>query len=110
MPGSAILAVFPPSLEPELVAHVAELLAEARDYLRQHIDRLPSLTPTEAMTTIKAIMRQHRGLRFCRGEGGSMWPIYPRTWSAGQRATVQALWFAAGPALDRDDFKGIDAG
>jgi len=92
------------------VAHVAELLAEARDYLRQHIDRLPSLTPTEAMTTIKAIMRQHRGLRFCRGEGGSMWPIYPRTWSAGQRATVQALWFAAGPALDRDDFKGIDAG
>lgn len=108
--GERVLAVFPPALHAELVTNASELLVEAQDYLRQHLDKLPVLAPAEAVKIVKSIMRQHRGLRFCRGDGGSRWPIYPRTWTAGQKATVQALWFAAGPALDRDDFKGIDAG
>lgn len=105
-----ILAVYPPELEPELIAYAGSLLAEARGYLSAHMDKLPVLDPAEAVKIVKSIMRQHKGLRFCRGDGGSRWPLYPMTWTAGQKATVQALWFAAGPALDRDDFKGIDAG
>ena len=105
-----VLAIYPPSLEPELIAYAGSLLAEARPYLAAHMDKLPILTQPEAVKIILGIMRQHRGLRFCRGDGGSRWPLYPMTWTAGQHATVQALWFAAGPALDRDDFKEIDAG
>lgn len=108
--GERTFAVYPPSLEPELIAHAGSLLVEARDYLSAHMDKLPALNPAEAVEIVKSIMRQHRGLGFCRGDGGSRWPLYPKTWTAGQKATVQALWFAAGPALDRDDFKGIDAG
>ncbi len=102
--GERILAVYPPSLEPELIAYAGSLLVEARPYLTAHMDKLPILTQPEAVKIILEIMHQHRGLKFTRGDGGSMWPIYPRTWTAGQRATVQSLWFAAGGAFDRDDF------
>ena len=108
--GERVLAVFPPALPAELVANASELLVEAQDYLRQHLDKLPVLDPAEAVEIVKSIMRQHRGLRFCRGDGGSRWPLYPMSWTAGQKVTVQALWFAAGPALDRDDFEGLDTG
>lgn len=108
--GERILAVYPPSLEPELIAYAGSLLSDAREYLIANRDRLPILSQADAVTAIKEIMYQHKGLRFCRGDGGSMWPLYPKGWTAGQKATVQALWFAAGPALDHDDFKGIDAG
>jgi hypothetical protein len=106
--GGRVLAIFPPDLDAELVAATSEVLVAARPYLRQHMDRLPILTPTDAVQIIKDIMREHPGLRFCRGDGGSRWPLYPREWTAGQRATVQALWFAAGDALDRCDFREID--
>ena len=106
--GERVLAIYPPSLEPELVASASELLAEARPYLAANADKLPVLTPAQAVKIILDIMRQHKGLRFCRGDGGSRWPLYPRTWSAGQRATLQALWFVAGEALDRDDFMEVD--
>lgn len=103
-----ILAIFPPDLDPELVAAASEVLAEARPYLAAHLDKLPVLTPAEAVVKIKVIMREHPGLRFIRGEDGSMWPLYPKTWTAGQKATAQSLWFAAGDALDRDDFRGVE--
>ena len=106
--GERVLAIYPPALEAELVAYASELLAEARLYLATNMDKLPALTPAQAVIAIKEIMRQHAGLRFCRGEAGSRWPIYPRTWTAGQKATAQALWFAAGDALDHDDFMEVD--
>lgn len=106
--GERILAVYPPALEPELIAYAGSLLAEAREYLASHLDKLPILPPAEAVTAIKEIMRQHKGLRFTKGDDGSRWPIYPRTWTAGQKATAQSLWFAAGEALDRDDFMEVD--
>jgi len=106
--GERILATCPPAFDPELIAYASELLSEARTYLAAHLDKLPVLEPAEAATAIKEIMRQHKGLRFCRGDDGSRWPLYPKTWSAGQRATVQALWFAAGDALDHDNFEEID--
>lgn len=107
--GEHALAIYPPTLEPELVAHASELLAEARTYLAAHLDKLPILEPAEAVKIILEIMRMHKGLRFCRGGDGSRWPIYPKTWTAGQKATMQALWFAVGPALDNDDFMEVDA-
>ncbi|KAF5031543.1 hypothetical protein DSECCO2_626670 [anaerobic digester metagenome] len=107
--GEHIIAIYPPALEPELIAYAGSLLVEAQDYLRQHIDKLPALTPAEAVEIILGIMRQHPGLRFCRGDVGSMWPLYPTTWTAGQKATVQSLWFAAGDALELDSFMGVDA-
>jgi len=97
--GERVLAVYPPELPAELVAYASELLAEARPYLTTNMDRLPILSPAEAVKTIMEIMRQHPGLRFCRGGDGSRWPIYPASWAAGQKATVQALWFVAGDAL-----------
>lgn len=103
-----IVAVFPSPLEPELVAYAGSLLAEARPFLSVHLEKLPVLPPPEAVEILKDTMRQNKGLRFCRGEAGSRWPLYPKTWTAGQRATVQALWFAAGDALDLDAFKEID--
>jgi len=105
--GERILATYPPALAPELIAYASELLSEARDYLRQHLDKLPILTPAEAVTAIMEIMRQHKGLKFTRGTDASIWPVYPRHWSAGQKATVQALWLVAGDALNRDDFEGV---
>jgi len=99
-----ILAVYPPELPAELVAYASELLAEARPYLTTNMDRLPILTPAAAVKAILEIMRRHDGLRFTRGDDGSRWPLYPTTWTAGQKATVQALWFAAGADLDRDGF------
>lgn len=107
--GDRIIVIYPPALEPELVAYAGSLLAEARDFLHQHMDRLPLLAPAEAVTEIKRIMAAHKGLKFTRGTDASMWPLYPRTWTAGQKATVQALWFVAGDALDRDDFEGVEA-
>ena len=106
--GKRVLAIYPPALEPELVAYAGSHLAEARPYLAANVDKLPILPPTDAVEIVKDVMRKHKGLRFCRGEAGSRWPIYPREWTAGQRATLQGLWFAAGAALDRDDFKEID--
>lgn len=106
--GKRVIAIYPPSLEPELVAYAGSLLAEARPFLAANLDKLPVLTPAQAVEIILNIMRAHKRLRFCRGDGGSRWPLYPKTWTAGQRATVQALWFAAGDALDREDFKGVD--
>lgn len=107
--GERVLTVYPPTLEAELVAYAGSLLAEAQDYLRQHLGKLPVLSPDEAVATIKAVMRQHKGLKFTRGTDASLWPLYPRGWTAGQRATLQSLWFAAGDALDRDDFEGVEA-
>ena len=107
--GERILATHPPALEPELIAYAGSLLVEARTYLAAHLDKLPVLASAEAVTEIKRIMRPHRGLRFCCGDDGSRWPIYPRPWTAGQRATLQTLWLAAGDALDNDDFMGVDA-
>jgi len=106
--GERVLAVYPPALEPELVAYASELLAEARDFLCQHMDCLPVLTPAAAVKIILDIMRRHDGLHFTRGADGSRWPLYPRTWTAGQKVTLQALWLVAGGALDRDEFKGVD--
>jgi len=107
--GERILANYPPALEPELIAYAGSLLADARDYLRQHLDKLAVLTPAEAVAAIKAVMRQHKGLKFTRGTDGSMWPLYLKTWTAGQKATVQSLWFVAASALDKDDFMEVDA-
>ena len=107
--GERVLAVYPPDLESELIAYASELLAEAQPYLAANIDRLPILTPAAAVKTILEIMRQHDGLRFTRGEDGSRWPLYPTSWTAGQRVTLQALWFAAGDALDLDEFMEVDA-
>ncbi|WP_029457256.1 hypothetical protein [Solidesulfovibrio alcoholivorans] len=107
--GKRILAVFDPTMEPELVAYASELLAEARPYLAANMDRLPILTQAEAVKILLDIMRQHKGLRFCRGDGGSRWPLFPKGWTAGQKATVQSLWFAAGDALDEDSFMEVDA-
>jgi len=90
------------------VAYASELLAEARPYLTTNMDRLPILSPAEAVKTIMEIMRQHPGLRFCRGDDGSRWPLYSKTWTAGQCVTLQALWLAAGDALDRDGFMEVD--
>lgn len=106
--GERVLAVYPPALEPELIAYAGSLLAEARDFLRQHMDKLPSLGAADAVTEIKRIMNAHKGLKFTKGDDGSRWPIYPRTWTAGQKAMAQSLWFAAGEALDRDDFMEVD--
>ena len=105
--GGRALAIYPSSLEPELVAYAGSLLAEARGYLSVNMDKLPVLSPAEAVATVKSIMRQHKGLRFARGDGDSLWPLYPATWTAGQKTTVQALWLAAGEALDLDDFKEV---
>jgi len=106
--GERVLAVYPPALEPELIAYAGSLLVEALPYLRQHMDKLPSLGAADAVTEIKRIMNAHKGLKFTKGDDGSRWPIYPRTWTAGQKATAQSLWFAAGEALDRDDFMEVD--
>jgi len=106
--GEHVLAVYPPELEPELIAYASELLAEARDFLRQHMDRLPILAPAAAVEHIMEIMREHPGLRFTRGDDGSRWPLYPKTWTAGQRVTLQSLWLIAGDALDLDDFMEVD--
>ncbi len=70
------------------------------------MDKLPILPSANAVEVILDIMREHPGLRFCRGDGGSRWPIYPRDWTAGQRATVQSLWLMAGDALDTNYFEG----
>jgi len=106
--GERLLILYPVELPDGLIEYAEDLLEDGKPYLRQHMDRLPILTPAEAVEIIKSIMRTHRGLRFCRGDGGSRWPLYPKTWSAGQKATVQSLWFAAGDALDRDNFEEID--
>ena len=106
--GERILAIYPPALEPELIAYAGSLLAEARGFLTSHMDKLPILPPAQAVVEIKGIMAAHKGLKFTRGTDASMWPVYPRQWTAGQKATVQALWFLAGPALDADDFEGVD--
>jgi hypothetical protein len=107
--GKRILAIYPPDLAPELVAAASEVLTEARPFLAANRDKLPILAPTEAVEIIKGIMRRHRGLRFIRGEGGGMWPVYPRTWTAAQKAMMQSVWFLAGEALDHDDFRDVDA-
>lgn len=106
--GKRVIAIYPPSLEAELVAYAGSLLAEARGYLAAHLDRLPILSSAAAVKIILDIMRAHKGLRFCRGEDGSRWPLFPSSWTAGQRVVVQNLWFIAGPALDLDEFRGMD--
>ncbi len=108
--GGRVIAIYPPALEPELIAYAGSLLTDAREYLTANRGKLPVLDPAEAVEIILATMRQHRGLRFCRGDGGSRWPVYPKGWTAGQKATVQALWFAAGEALDQDAFEEINNG
>jgi hypothetical protein len=102
--GKRVVAIFPASLEPELVAYTSALLDDTRLFLLDHIGKLPVLGPTETVTIIMAIMREHPGLHFCRGDDGSRWPLYPKEWTAGQKATVQSLWTAAGNALDQYDF------
>ena len=107
--GERVLAVYPPGLAADLVDAASEVVAEARSFLAANRDKLPVLTPTDAVAAIKEIMRKHKVLRFTRGECGSMWPLYPRTWTANQKQAVQSLWFVAGDALDRDDFKDGEA-
>ena len=99
-----IVAVYPPTLKSELVPYTSELLDDARPCLATNIDKLPILDPSEAMRVIKDIMRQHQELRFCRGEDGSRWPLYPTTWTNEQCMAVQSIWFVAGNALDHDNF------
>ena len=70
------------------------------------MDNLPIPPSANAVEIILDIMREHPGLRFCRSDGGSRWPIYPRDWTAGQRAPVQSLWLMAGDALDTNSFEG----
>lgn len=106
--GERLLILYPVELPDGLIEYAEDLLEDGKPYLRQHMDRLPILTPAGAAMIILEIMRQHKGLRFTRGDDGSRWPIYPRAWTTGQRATVQALWFAAADALDRDGFEGVD--
>jgi hypothetical protein len=108
--GARVLVVYPPCLDVGLLEYAEPLLESARCYLCANRDKLPALSQADAVTSILAIMRQHPGLKFCRGDDGSMWPLYPKTWTAGQKATLQAFWFAAGDALDRDDFMGIGSG
>jgi len=108
--GERILAVYPPELEPELIAYTGSLLVEAREHLRRHMDKLPVLAPAEAVEIVKSIMRQHRGLRFCRGDDVSRWPLYPKAWSVGQKAVVQSLWSIAGEALGRVHGSGVNSG
>jgi hypothetical protein len=103
--GERILAVYPPALDTDMIEYAEALLDDARPYLVALLDKLPILTPAQAVEIIKDVIR-HKGLRFTRGEGGSMWPLYPTTWTAGQKATVQRLWLVAGKALDADSFEG----
>lgn len=103
------LILYPVELLEGLIEYAESLLEDGKQYLGQHVDRLPILSPGGAVVEIKRIMRAHKGLRFTRGTDASMWPLYPKTWTAGQKATVQSLWFVAGPALDQDDFMGVDA-
>ena len=91
-----------------MVEYPEGLLDDDRPYLTAHLEKLPVLTPTEAVERIKEVMRAHPGLRFTRGDGGSIWPLYPKDWSAGQKMAVQSLWLVAGPTLDPDASKEID--
>ncbi|MHC1792192.1 hypothetical protein [Solidesulfovibrio sp.] len=106
--GERILAFYPPSLGAGMVEYAEDLLDDARGYLAANLDKLPVLTPAEAVERIKEVMRAHPGLRFTRGDGDSIWPLYPKDWSAGQKMAVQSLWLVAGPNLDHDAFKEID--
>ena len=106
--GGRVLVLYPPSLSPDLASYAEGLLDDAKPYLAANLDKLPILTPAQAVESLKAIMRQHKGLRFTKGTDGGMWPLYPGAWTAGQKQALQALWFAAGDALDADDFKEID--
>jgi len=106
--GKRFLILYPVELPDGLIEYAEDLLEDGKPYLHQHMDRLPILTPAGAVTEIKRIMNAHKGLKFTRGTDASMWPLYPRQWTAGQKATVQALWFAAGDALDHDNFEEID--
>ena len=58
--GERVLTVYPPALEPELIAYAGSLLAEARTYLAAHLDKLPVLEPAEAATAIKEVMSTAR--------------------------------------------------
>jgi hypothetical protein len=106
--GERVLAVYPPSLDPGMIEYAEDLLDDAKAYLEANLDKLPGLSPTEAVAAIKAVMREHPQLRFCRGDGGSRWPLYPKTWTASQRQAVQSLWLVAGDALDADSFMEVD--
>jgi len=106
--GGRFLILYPVELPDGLIEYAEDLLEDGKPYLAGNLDRLPILTPAGAVTEIKRIMNAHKGLKFTKGDDGSRWPIYPRTWTAGQKATLQALWFAAGDALDNDDFMEID--
>lgn len=94
-----ILIVYQPDLKTVLTDRAESLLTEARPYLRVHLAELPILTPAEAAKAITDIMRRHPDLRFVLGEAGSLWPVYPKHWSVGQRLALQSLWFVAGDAL-----------
>ena len=107
--GERILAAYPPSLDAGMVEYSEGLLDDARGYLAAHLEKLPALAPAEAVEIIKDVMRQHRGLKFTRGENGSRWPIYPPKWAACQKQALQSLWLVAGDALDADPFMGVDS-
>ena len=79
--GGRVLVLYPPSLSPDLVSYAEALLNDAKPCLVAHLDKLPVLAPADAVENIKGVMRRYKGLRFTRGEGGSMWPLYPTTWS-----------------------------
>ena len=105
--GGRIFPIFPPALDPELVTYACTLLAEAQAYLAMYLDKLPALSPDDAVQALKGIMCRNKELKFCRGHAGGRWPVYPKHWESGQKANVQRLWLAAGPALDAESFEGV---
>lgn len=107
--GERLLILYPVELPDGLIEYAEDLFEDGKPYLRQNMDLLPILSPAGAVTEIKRIMNAHKGFKFTRGTDASLWPLYPKSWTAGQRATLQSLWFAAGDALDHDDFEGVGA-
>lgn len=96
-----VVLIYPPRPHPDLVQYADGLLTLARPHFVRHPGLLPDLTPAGAVAELQGLLDACPGLRFVRGEGGGWWPVYPRYWSVEQKASVQALWFVAGDALDK---------
>lgn len=106
--GGRVLVLYPPELHPDLVSYAEALLDDAHPYLAAHLGKMSVLEPAETVVEIKRIMVAHKGLRFCRGDNGSRWPLYPLAWTANQKNAVQRLWLIACLTLDHENFEGIN--
>lgn len=95
-----VLLLYPHRPSPNLVQYADGLLTLALPHFMRHPGLLPVMTPAEAVEELQELQDACPGFRLVRGEGGGWWPVYPRYWSVEQRASVQALWFVAGDALD----------